>query len=270
MTVRTAELSWRAIEAARDRGAAVLIPMGSTEEHGPHDATGDYMVSDAIAERVAQRTGDLMIPTNPYSYSEYFRAYPGTITVQAETLRLLVRDIITSLLDQGFRHLIILNGHKGNEPILSILLREIRRERGILVPSVPVLGFGRSKALIKELYGDQPTGHGGDPMGSLQSYLNPGVVHLEDAEDFGPQPFLGHPADGLDGISFNGNKVMMALNMEDITPPSGSLSDPHLASDERGERLVNVAVDAISEFVTWFKTIDPTIAPMTAPAPKTR
>jgi creatinine amidohydrolase len=265
MSVRTAELSWRAIEAARNNGAAVLVPMGSTEEHGPHNATGDYLVTDAIAERVATNTGDLMIPTNPYSYSEYFRAYPGTITVQAETLRLLVRDMLVSVLDQGFRHVIILNGHKGNEPVLQMLLREIRRERGVLIPVVATLGFGRTKELIQELYQGEPTGHGGDPMGSLQSYLNPGFVKLENAEEFGPQPFLGLEPDGLDGLRFNGQKVMMALNMEDVTPPSGSLSNPRLASAERGERLVQVAVDAISDFVRWFKTIDPTVAPMTPP-----
>lgn len=260
MTVRTAELSWRAIEKARDAGTTVLVPMGSTEEHGPHNATGDYLVTDAIAERVATNTGSLMVPTIPFSYSEYFRLYPGTVTVQAETLRLLVRDVLHSLLDQGFERIIILNGHKGNEPILQLLLRELRWERKLIVPVVAALSFGRTKELMDELYEGQPTGHGGETMGSLQSYLNPQFVDLSMAESFGPQLFMGMPADGLDGIRFNGQKVLMPLNMADVAPPSGSLSDPHLASAERGERLVAIAVDALTEFVNWYKTVDPHVS----------
>src|SRR3954471_8732494 len=105
--VRTAEMSWRMIEEARDHGAAGLVPMGSTEEHGPHSPTGDYLLTDTIAQAVAEATGDLMTPTIPFSYSEYFRHYPGTITLQAETLRLLLRDVVGNLLDQGFRHVIL-------------------------------------------------------------------------------------------------------------------------------------------------------------------
>lgn len=259
--VRTAELSWRMVEEARARGAAVLVPMGSTEEHGPHSPTGDYLITDAIAESVAQATGDLVTPTIPFSYSEYFRHYPGTITVQTETLRLLVRDVVGSLLDQGFRHVILFNGHKGNEPILQTLIREFRREHGILVPVVAPLGFAQSAALMRELYGDNPIGHGGEPVGSMMSYVRPELVDLERAEDWGTKPFLGQPAATLSGITFQGHQVMLAINMEDVTPPSGSLSDPRLASREKGERLVTNATEGLIAFVRWFKTVDPAVTP---------
>lgn len=259
--VRTAEMSWRMVDEARARGAAVLVPMGSTEEHGPHAPTGDYLISDAIAEHVAEATGDIMTPTIPFSYSEYFRHYPGTITLQPETLRLLVRDVVYSLLDQGFRHVLLLNGHKGNEPVLQPLLREIRRERGVLVPVVAPLGFAQSAALMRELYGDNPIGHGGEPVGSMMSYVRPDLVDLQRAEDWGAGPFLGQPAASLSGITFQGHQVLLAVNMEDITPPSGSLSDPRLASKERGERLVANAIEGLIAFVQWFKTVDPAVTP---------
>ncbi|HEX5505559.1 MAG TPA: creatininase family protein [Thermomicrobiales bacterium] len=260
-SVRTAELSWRMVEEARARGAAVLVPMGSTEEHGPHAPTGDYLLTDAIAERVARATDSLMTPTLPFSYSEYFRHYPGTITVQAETLRLLVRDIVGSLLDQGFRHVVLFNGHKGNEPVLQPVLREFRRERGVLVPAVAPLGFAQDPALLRELYGDNPTGHGGEPVGSMMSHVRPDLVDLSRAEDWGARPFRGQPGANLNGVAFRGQQVLMALNMEDITPPSGSLSDPRLASAEQGERLVARAVEGLVAFVQWFKSIDPAVAP---------
>lgn len=260
-TVRTGEMSWRAVEAAIKRGAAALVPMGSTEEHGPRAPTGDYMIADAIAERVARATGDVMTPTIPFSYSEYFRHYPGTITVRAATLQALVRDTVDCLLDQGFRHVILFNGHKGNEPILLPLIREIRRERGVLIPVVAPLGFGLTPALQRELYGDTPTGHGGEPIGSLQYYLRPDLIDLDKAEDWGTAPFLGLSAAGLNGVKFEGRDVALAINMEDITPPSGSLSDPLLASADKGERIVANAVEGLTAFVQWFKTVDPAVAP---------
>jgi creatinine amidohydrolase len=259
--VRTAEMSWRMVEEARDHGAAILVPMGSTEEHGPHSPTGDYLITDAIAEAVAEVTGDLVTPTIPFSYSEYFRHYPGTITVQAETLRLLLRDVVGSLLDQGFRHVILFNGHNGNGPILQTLIREFRRERGILVPVVAPLGFAQSPALMRELYGDNPIGHGGEPVGSMMTYLRPELVEVERAEEWGTRPFLEQSTAGLGGITFQGHQVMLAVNMEDVTPPSGSLSDPRLASRERGERLITHAIEDLTAFVRWFKTVDPSVEP---------
>ena len=257
---RTAEMSWREVEAAIRRGCAALVPMGSTEEHGPHSPTGDYLITDVIAERVAKQTGDVMVPVLPFSYSEYFRHYPGTITLRSSTLQALVKDTVYCLLDQGFTHVILLNGHAGNEPILSPLLREIRREREILIPSVAPLGFALASGLRQELYAEISTGHGGEPIGSIMAYLFPDLVDLDRAEDWDNKPFLGQPA-GLNGITFEGKSVSLAVNMEDITPPSGSLSEPRNATADKGERIVTSAVENLSSFVRWYKTVDPKVSP---------
>jgi len=259
--VRTAEMSWREVEEAIARGAVAFVPMGSTEEHGPHSPTGDYLITDAIAEQVAQATGDVMIPTIPFSYSEYFRHFAGTVTLQAETLRLLVRDCVYGLLDQGFKHVVLFNGHKGNDPVLQTLIREIRRERGVLVPIVSPLSFGLTDAVRKELYGDTPNGHGGEPIGSIMTYLHPDLVDLDRSEDWGVQPFLGKKPSGLNGVSVDGHFVGFAINMGDVTPPSGSLSDPRGASPDKGERIVTNAVANLTSFVQWFKSVDPAVAP---------
>lgn len=260
-SVRTAEMTWREIEQAANRGAVALIPMGSTEEHGPHAPTGDYLIADEIAARVARASGDIVFPTIPFSYSEYFRNFPGTITLQAETFSRLVKDVVYCLLDQGFKHVVLLNGHKGNEPILLPLIRQIRRERGILIPVAAPLGFGLTPDLQRELYGDTPIGHGAEPIGSIMSYLHPELVDLEKAEEWASGPFLGLKTAGLNGVMFEGRSVAMAINMEEVTPPSGSLSDPLAASSENGQRIVDNAVEGLTAFVQWFKTVDPTVKP---------
>lgn len=258
--VRSSEMSWRQVEVAINRGAAAILPMGSTEEHGPHAATGDYMIAEEIALRAARQTGDVVFPCLPFGYSEYFRNFPGTVTLQSETLFRVVEDAVTCLMDQGFVHILLLNGHKGNEPTLGHLIRKIRREQGLLVPIVSPLGLGLTPQLTKELYGEARTGHGGEPMGSIWMYLFPGTVDLSLAEDWGVREFLGLESSGLSGVRFEGCEVRFAVDMDDITPPSGSLSDPLLASAERGERIVGQAVARLVRFMEWFKSVDPRVA----------
>lgn len=251
-------MPWRQVEAAIARGAAALFPMGSTEEHGPHSPMGDYLAAEEIAIRAATQTGDVVFPPLPFSYSEYFRNFAGTITLSDQLLYRFVWEVVECLKGSGFKHIVLINGHKGNEPTLLHLVRDIRREMGIMVPIVSPLGFGLTAAVNKEIYGDYKWGHGGEPMGSLMSYLFPGTVDTSLAEDWGKKDYNGLPA-GLNGVVFDGVDVPMAICMEDVAPPSGSLSDPRMASPERGKRMVDESVDRMVRFMTWFKGIDPVV-----------
>jgi creatinine amidohydrolase len=259
--VRSAEMTWRQVEAAIKRGAAAMFPMGSTEEHGPHAPMGDFMAAEEIAARVARRTGDVVFPCLPFGYSEYFRHYPGTITLQDDTLFHIVEDVVDCLIDHGFVHIVLFNGHKGNGPTLGHLIRKIRRDRGLLIPIVSPLGFALTPDFTKELYGEAKTGHGGEPMGSIMMYLFPDAVDLSLAEDWASREFHGLRPSGLWGVIFEGSEVSFAIDMEDITPSSGSLSDPRLATAERGERIIEHAVDRLVRFMQWFKDVDPRVKP---------
>lgn len=257
--VRTAEMSWRQVEAAVERGAVALFPLASTEEHGPHVPTGDYMATEEIAIRVAEQTGDVVFPCLPFGYSEYFRNYPGTVTLQHDTLFKIVTDVVESLLTSGFSHIILFNGHKGNEPTLLHVTRQIRRKHSLLIPVVSPFGFALTPEFQKELYEGAPIGHGGEPMGSIMLHLFPELVDLSRAEDWATETVHGLAPVGLNGLRFEGVTVGFPIDMEDITPPSGSLSDPGLASEERGRRIVEQSVGRLVRFVNWFKQIDPAV-----------
>ncbi len=255
-------MTWRQVEKAIARGAAALFPLGSTEEHGPHGPMGDYLAAEEMAIRVARETGDVVFPCLPFSYSEYFRNFPGTITVSSRIIFDLVGEIVDCLIGHGFKHIVLVNGHKGNESTLLLLVREIRRQKGLLVPIVSPLAMGLTPALSRELYGDAKTGHGAEPMGSLMSYLFPGSVDLSLAEDWEQKPVLGmrtSAPSGLGGIFFEGVEVPLAVCMEDITPPSGSYGDPMLASPDKGRRIVEESVARMVRFVNWFKEMDPVV-----------
>ena len=254
--VRSAKMTWQQVEEANKRGAAAIFPLGSTEEHGPHVPMGDFLIAEEVAVRVAQRTDDIVFPCLPFGYSEYFRHYPGTVTLQDETLFRVVEDVVNCLIAHGFKHIVIFNGHKGNWPTLSHLIRKIRYQQGILIPVVSPLGFALTSEVLEDLYGNDGIGHGGEPMGSITTYLFPGSVDLDLAEEWGRNEFHGLRAT-LSGVIFEGCDVGLAVNMEDIAPPSGSLSNPLLATEERGKRIVNEAVDRLARFMRWFKGVDP-------------
>ncbi len=259
--MRLGEISWTQAEETIKGGAAGIIPLGSIEEHGPHAPMGDYMAIHDIAGRTGEATGDLVIPTLPFGFSEYFRHYPGTITLRHETLRAVVEDIVDCLVRHGLRHIVIFNGHAGNMPILELLTRRLRRVHGLLIPTLSPPQIMQAPALIKELYGpDFQLGHGGEPMGSLMMVLAPGRVRMERAGTFGRKQVLGMPTDGLGAITFKGVRVAMPLDMREVTPETGSLSDPTKASPEKGKALLDYAVNFCVEFMRWFRTTDPRVA----------
>jgi len=256
--MRIGEMTWTMVQEAIAAGASAIIPLGSIEEHGPHSPMGDYVAIDAIAGQTGERTRDLVAPTMPFGFSEYFRHYPGTITLRPETLSSVVEDTVDCLLRHGVRRIVIFNGHAGNAPILELLTRKLRRERGILIPSVSPLQVIQAPELIKELYGAGfKLGHGGEPMGSLMMVLQPGKVQMERAGSYGRKDLWGMPTDGLGAFLFHGVRVAVPLDMRDVTPETGSLGDPSSATAARGQAMLNYAVDFCVEFMRWFRTVDP-------------
>jgi len=256
--MRIGEMSWTAVDEAVRTGVSAIIPLGSIEEHGPHAPMGDYAAIDAIAGRTGELSGDLVVPTMPFGYSEYFRHYPGTITLRPETLAAVVEDTVNCLLGHGLRRIVIFNGHAGNAPILELLTRRIRRERGLLIPSVSPLQVIQNPDFVKQVYGDSiQLGHGGEPMGSLMMVLQPGKVKMERVGAFGRKQVLGMPTDGLGGLIFRGVRVAVPLDMRDVTPETGSLSDPSGAREVRGRAMLDYAVRFCVEFMQWFRTVDP-------------
>lgn len=252
-------MPWTQVHEAIARGATAVVSLGSIEEHGPHSPGGDYIIIDEIGARVTDISGDVLTPTLPFGYSEYFRNYPGTITLRSETLAAVLTDTIDSLLLHKFPRIVILNGHNGNTATVEIVTRRYRRTHGLVIPSIaPFQIIQGTPDLIERVYGGKvELGHGGEPVGSLMMYLRPERVQLQRAGAFGRRTVFGMPTDGLNGIKVNGIRAAVPLDMEDVTPPTGSLSDPKLGSAERGKQLFEHAVHACAGFLKWFRTVDP-------------
>ncbi len=137
-SVFLAELSWSAFQDKVAKNVLVFVPLGATEQHGPHLAMNvDVVIPTAVCERVARNVGGLVAPTIAYGYKSQPRsgggeAFPGTTSVDATTFALVLRDIIRSLGSDGIRRLVVLNGHFENSwPAVEgvdLGLRELRRD----------------------------------------------------------------------------------------------------------------------------------------------
>src|SRR5579871_6667692 len=133
---RLQDMTWAEFGERLSDSPVMLLPMGAQEEQGPNAPMGDFMLAERIAAEVARRSGAVMAPVLPFGDSEFFRSFPGCISLQPETLVAVVQDLCASLLRHGLRHLVILNGQTSNAPHLDTATRRLREAFGVMVPVI--------------------------------------------------------------------------------------------------------------------------------------
>ena len=246
-SVFLAELSWPEFEKKIAANVPVILPLGATEQHGPHlPLSVDVVLPTGIAERVAKKVGGLVAPTIPYGYKSQPRsgggqAFPGTTSLDAQTFALVVRDVIRDLGTHGIRKLVILNGHFENTwrsvEGVDLGLRELRRD-GIADMQVLRLEYWDfvKRATLDRLF---PGGFPGTELEhaslletSLMLLLRPDLVAMDKVPSDGPAKFPTYDMRPLPG-NFG-------------LPASGVLAVAHGASAEKGGWLMDDHVELIS------------------------
>ena len=110
------ELNWLQVEAYLKTDDRAVLPLGSTEQHAYLSLCVDNILAERVALEAAEPTGVPVFPTVNYGLTPYFRAYPGSVTLRTVTYLNLVKDLLDSLAENGFRRILIVNGHGGNTP----------------------------------------------------------------------------------------------------------------------------------------------------------
>lgn len=240
----------------------VLLPMGSHEDQGPHAPMGDYLLAEAIAQRIALRASErgvptLVAPVLPFGASDFFGAMPGGIAISATTLRAVLTDMFGCLLRHGITRLIVINGHGGNVGPIHDVTAEIHRTKGVTIPSLYLwrIGYGLLPGIVGAEQARATSSHGADPLTSIALHLFPERVRA----DLMPGPAEPRTSHGLDMTGwgtarFEGAEVGMPLDYDATSPTAVGPGDPRLCTAETGAALTEQLTELGARFVLhWSK-----------------
>ena len=243
------------IQAAIQEDYPVLLPVGTLEVQGSDGLLGhDALTAEWIAERVAEHSRCLVAPTIPYGYSHFAKGYPGTISLQPNTFYNLLQDILIGLVGQGFSHILILNNHGLQEPIVGQVCDSMREKYKLLIPSIYPTAV--AKDLCSDIYQHGETSlHAGEATLSQLLFLFPDDVRIKDRTIPPMKDFRGFKMANPAAIDFKGSTVNFYLDMGAIVPTGGE-GLPFQASRELGQTILERIVNYISEFIIVFKDLD--------------
>lgn len=247
------ELTWREVEAYLERSRGIILPIGSTEQHGPDGPIGtDTICAEIIARGVGERTGALVAPALAFTQAQFNLEFRGTISVRARTVMALVGDIVESLAAQGFTHFYWLNAHGANLAPLQAAFQDLYADRS-LGRAEPALRLrvrswwepepvGR---LRRDLFADGEGLHATPSEISVTQAVLAGVArHASDT----PAPVLS--AKTL--ADHRGDNHLDARAHRASFPDGRVGSDPALARAAHGEALIETAVAALAEGYSRF------------------
>jgi len=224
-----ASATWTEI-AALETDLAVL-PVGSTEQHGPHAPLGtDTLTAEAVAKAGVERfSGEVVqAPTVPVGVAEEHRHFSGTMWVSADTFRAYVRESVASLAAHGFDRVVLVNGHGGNVPALGEVAATISRHDEAY--AVPFTWFDAIDA-------PESMGHGGPLETALIRHLNPDLIRDEQLE--------AAREGSADGWGEWVSATNLAHDSAEFTK-NGVVGDPTAGDAELGEVIFERSAEALS------------------------
>ena len=118
--MRIADMNWMQVEKQLESDDRCVLPVGSTEQHAQLSLCVDAILSERVAVDAAEPLGVPVYPAIPFGIAPYFTGYPGSISLRVETLLAVVRDVVASMRESGFRRVLLVNGHGGNAPIAAL------------------------------------------------------------------------------------------------------------------------------------------------------
>ena len=246
------------LAAAVARDPVVVLPVGSIEQHGNHIPVGcDANSAEAVALRAAagleaSERPVLVLPTLWYGYSPHHMAFAGTVTLRSETFLSVVQDVVDSVLAQGVRRAVILNGHGGNVSSLDVVASRLGHAWHGKARIVAVTYFHLAAARQDEFRESEMggMGHACEFETSLQLAIHPELVDMKAAATCYPRP----PSERQSTDLFGTSSVRSYHDFKDLSP-TGTLGDPALASPEKGATILRICVEELraflSEFTAW-------------------
>jgi len=241
------ELTREDLLAARE--SLLFLPVGATEQHGPHLPVGtDFLFVESIARKAAAAAAKkipvLVAPTLPFGSSHHHLPFGGTLSLSTEVYHRTVYDLAESIITSGFRKLFILNGHGGNHEIIQLVIRDLALKYPVALAAGSYWDVAESELVAEDArtQGLLP-GHAGAFETSLMLSLRPDLVRE-------PRPVRSNSPD--QGIASYRCELHGFWQQSD-----GYTDSPARGTAANGEAYLAVTVQAVaSAFVDFFHAAD--------------
>ena len=238
------------IKKLSEEGAIVLVPVGSTEQHGPHLPVGtDALMATSMSEKLAAALGEkgvpcVVAPTIAVANSTHHMSFAGSLTLRPETYLALLRDYCHSIASHGFRKILLVNGHGGNIDPTNTALISINEELGF---PVYFTGYWQASAQAEQEILETQKGmiHACEEETSLVLALDDSLVDPIYKETKGNP---GHGSSMLDA------GVWETFHRMETHTENGVMGNSYAATKEKGEALTKRMVEDLAE-----KLADPSI-----------
>lgn len=234
------EMTSSQLAAIKHHEVAVLLPIAAVEQHGPHLPTGtDTIICGAVAEAVEARHSDtvLLLPTLWLGASSHHLRFGATLTAELSTYIKLLTEIISPLLLDEYRRVLVLNGHGGNVDPMKVALRQLQPEFPDTLLSAGCYWSPCHADIVRLLDGDDKfVGHACEFETSMIMHLRPELVDTNRVTNSGE--WLPDEID----------RVYVSRDMMQRTQ-AGATGRPDLASAEKGAALFEAAVAGVERFV---------------------
>ena len=251
---RLADMTADALARVVGKRPVILLPLGSHEDHGPHQPMGDYLLADMLAVRIADLAAQrnvpaFVAPALPFGVADYFGSSPGGLALRADTFRRLLLDLLDGLIRHDLTNILILNAHGGNVPVIHEVTLAMKRKAGLAIPSFYLWKIARQ--LMEARLGAEALGrfgHGAEPLLSLNLALRPDMVVAGEAPSRGAD-LLGLPVTSFGIVEFKGLSIEAPVEFDHV--PCDSIAAAwSRGSAALGEDVAEALVDAGAAFVT--------------------
>ena len=245
-------MTWKQAEEFFKKDPVCIIPVGSTEQHGPQCALGtDFLVPRNIAERLDEMLGDEIIitPTVNFGVCEYHMDFPGTINIGLDGLQMILGKIVFSMMHHGLRRFVVINGHGGNTPAIGNVSLDVYNAGGVMCS---IDWWSLVGELDKRF---AKGGHGDRIETSAMLSVCPSAVDLSLCMPMNAKsPSENTTAQYIQVINFKGGSIHLNRETQE-NAPSGWFGpyDPKDATKEEGDDMLRIAAEYIADFIPEFR-----------------
>lgn len=232
--------AWPEVERYLETSKGIIMPIGSTEQHGPNGLIGtDALTAEVIGRGAGEKAGAMVAPTISVGMAQHHLGFAGSVTLRPSTLMLVVRDMVESLAVHGFEKFFFVNGHGGNIATVTAAFSEIYADRSMQpFSNRPTIKCklrnwwtgSKTDKISRDLYG-----------GALGSHATPSEVAVtwyafpEAIKNVEMSPKIAPNGDFTDASDYRS------------TFPDGRIgSDPALATAEHGKLIFDAAVEEVA------------------------